>query len=56
MWRNPDLSLDMLCERVGSNKDYVSQCFRQNANTTFSDYVNRLRVDYMAEELKAHPF
>ena len=24
--------------------------------TTFSDYVNRLRVDFMAEELKRHPF
>lgn len=56
LWRNPDLSLDMLCECVGSNKNYVTQCFRQNADTTFSDYVNRLRIDYMAEELKAHPF
>ena len=56
LWRNPDLSLDMLCERIGSNKDYVLQSFRQNANTTFSDYVNRLRVDYMVAELMAHPF
>ena len=56
LWRNPDLSLDMLCERIGSNKDYVLQSFRQNADTTFSDYVNRLRVDYMATELLAHPF
>ena len=56
LWRNPDLSLDMLCERVGSNKDYVSQAFRQNADTTFNDYINRLRVDYMADELKHHPF
>ncbi|MBQ7427273.1 MAG: helix-turn-helix domain-containing protein [Prevotella sp.] len=56
LWRNPDLSLDMLCERIGSNKDYVLQSFRQNADTTFSDYVNRLRVDFMATELLAHPF
>ena len=56
LWRNPDLSLDMLSERVKSNRNYVSQCFRQNAATTFNDYVNRLRVDYMAEELKHHPF
>ena len=56
LWRNPDLSLNMLCEQVRSNKNYVAQCFRQNADTTFSDYVNRLRVDYMAEELKDHPF
>ena len=56
LWRNPDLSLDMLCERLGSNKDYVLQSFHKNTDTTFSDYVNRLRVDYMAAELLARPF
>lgn len=55
LWRNPDLSLDILCKRVGSNKDYVLQSFHKNTDTTFSDYVNRLRVDYMAAELLAHP-
>ena len=56
LWRNPNLSLDMLCDRVGSNKNYVTRCFRQNADTTFNDYVNRMRVDYMAEELLLHPY
>lgn len=55
LWRDPDLSLDMLCERVHSNKDYVSQAFRQHADTTFNDYVNRLRVDSLACEMAAHP-
>jgi AraC-like DNA-binding protein len=55
LWRNPDLSLDMLCERIGSNKDYVSRCFRQNADTTFLDYVNRLRISYITDELRRNP-
>ena len=55
LWRNPDLSLDMLCERIGSNKDYVLQSFRQNADTTFLDYVNSLRIAYVTEELRHDP-
>ena len=45
----------MLCERIGSNKDYVSRCFRQNADTTFLDYINRLRVSYITDELRRNP-
>lgn len=40
----------IFCGHVGSNRDYMIQCFRQNATPTFSDNVNRLRVDFMAEE------
>ena len=54
-WRNPDLSLDMLCQLLGSNKDYVSRCFRQNADTTFLDYVNNLRISYVTDELRRNP-
>ena len=54
-WRNPDLTLDMLCQLLGSNKDYVLRCFRQNANTTFLDYVNSLRIAYVTEELRRDP-
>lgn len=54
-WRNPDLTLDMLCQLLGSNKDYVSRCFRQNADTTFLDYVNSLRISYVTEELRRNP-
>ena len=55
LWRKPDLSLDRLCQKLGSNKDYVSRCFRQNANTTFLDYVNNLRISYVTDELRRNP-
>lgn len=54
-WRNPDLTLDMLCQLLGSNKDYVLRCFRQNADTTFLDYVNSQRISYVTEELRRNP-
>lgn len=50
-WRDPELNLDMLCQQVMSNKTYVSQAFRQNASTTFSEYVNRCRIDYAAAQI-----
>ena len=55
VWRNPDLGLEMFCQLLGSNKDYVSRCFRQNADTTFLDYVNSLRIAYVTEELRRDP-
>lgn len=55
VWRNPDLGLEMFCQLLGSNKDYVSRCFRQNADTTFLDYINRLRISYVTDELRRNP-
>lgn len=55
LWRDPDLGLDMLCMMVGSNKDYVLRSFRQNADTTFLDYVNSLRIGYVTDELRRNP-
>ena len=55
VWRNPDLGLEMFCQLLGTNKDYVSRCFRQNADTTFLDYVNRLRISYVTDELRRNP-
>jgi len=55
IWRNPELGLDMLCQLLATNKDYVSRCFRQHADTTFVDYVNNLRIQYVTEELRRNP-
>ena len=43
----------MLCREVMSNKTYVSQAFRQHASTTFNEYVNRCRINYVSERLEA---
>ena len=45
----------MLCQLLATNKDYVSRCFRQHADTTFVDYVNNLRIQYVTEELRRNP-
>lgn len=45
----------MLCQHLGSNKDYVLRSFRQNADTTFLDYVNSQRIGYVTDELRRNP-
>lgn len=43
----------MLCQQVMSNKTYVSQAFRKHASTSFNEYVNRCRINYVAERLES---
>lgn len=46
-----DLNLDILAKELFVTKYYVSRLFSKKLHTTFSDYVNTLRVQYAAELL-----
>jgi len=54
-WKNPDLTVTMLAQIVGSNKTYVHKAFSENADTTYNDYINRRRVEFIAAELRQKP-
>ncbi len=54
-WKNPDLTVTMLAQIVGSNKTYVHKAFSENADTTYNDYINRRRVEFIAAELRKKP-
>lgn len=54
-WRNPDMNLSTLTQQVFSNRTYVNDAFKRNAGMTFSEYVSRRRIAYVAEELKRNP-
>lgn len=47
---NPELSLQDLAVAVGTNRTYLSKWFADN-DTTFYHYINKLRVDYAAQQL-----
>ena len=55
VWKNPDLTVTMLAQIVGSNKTYVHKAFAENADTTYNDYINRCRVEFIAAELRQKP-
>ena len=54
-WKNPELTVDMLARMVGSNKTYVHQAFATYGGTNYKNYINRLRVDFIAAELRSKP-
>ena len=55
MFLNPDLSIVMLAEQVGTNRTYVSKAIKDTKGCNFSDYVNRFRLDYAVELMKKIP-
>ena len=55
LWKDADLSIAKLSKAVYSNKSYVTRCFREQMHTTFSDYINRCRIDYVVEQLRLDP-
>lgn len=47
---NPELSLQDLSIAVGTNRTYLSKWFADN-DTTFYNYINKLRINYAAQLL-----
>lgn len=54
-WRNPELSLQSLSEELASNRTYVSEAFKKHAGCTFSEYIVKLRIEFVVSELKRNP-
>ena len=55
LFLNPDLSIVLLSEKVGTNRTYVSKAIKDTKGCNFSDYVNRFRLDYAVELMKNTP-
>lgn len=46
------LSLDLLAKKLHFNKYYISRVFAEKLNCGFYEYINRLRLDFAARQLK----
>ena len=55
LFLQPDLSLLTLCEKVGTNRTYVSKAIKDAKGCNFPDYVNRFRLEYALAMMKATP-
>lgn len=51
LYKKPDLSLYDLTMAANTNRTYLSNYFRNVLNTTFYDYINRLRIEKAAVPL-----
>ena len=47
-----DNSLQSLASKLNTNTNYLSKVINQHKSTTFSNYINNLRIDYTVEKLK----
>lgn len=45
MYRNPELKITDVVDVLGSNRTYVSNAINHGLGMSFSDYINRLRVE-----------
>lgn len=51
--RDPDLTLERLARRLGTNTGYLSRAINQGAGTNFATFVGRLRAEAVARRLEA---
>lgn len=51
LWREPELKLDDVIRRVGTNRVYMSRAIQNIGYNGYKDYVNHMRVRYMCAQL-----
>ena len=51
----PNLKVSDLAKQINSNRNYIYHAINVEMGTSFSDYINGLRVDYAAQLLEANP-
>ena len=52
LFLDPNLKLNDLVVRVGSNRNYVYNAINREMGVSFNEYVNRMRVEYAAQMMK----
>lgn len=45
LYTDNNLGVEMMAQRLGTNRTYIAQMMKEEFGTTFVNYVNRLRVD-----------
>ena len=52
-WREPELSSAVLARRLGANTAYLSRAFNEGLGQNFSEVINGMRAEAVAERLAA---
>lgn len=50
-----DLRLDMVVQRLGTNRTYLLSALKQELGMTFNEYINRRRIAYARKLMEANP-
>lgn len=49
---DPDVNIDWIAQKLGTNRHYVSDYFNKVLHCTFNEYINTLRLNYAAKLLR----
>jgi len=52
-WRDPDLSLNTLSSELFTNRTTLAQAMRENGYENYTNYINRLRIDDVIEQIES---
>ncbi len=55
LYLNSDLKIQDVATMLGTNSRYVSNCINENKDCSFSQYVNRFRIDYAKRIIRQSP-
>lgn len=55
VWKDPNLSVEGLAQRCGSNVPYVISCVKTETGYSANEYINRKRIAYVCQCLEEHP-
>ena len=53
VWQNPDLTAGELRNMVGTNSNYLQRAIKEMGWQSYSDMINRKRIEYVCRELAA---
>lgn len=53
IFRDPELRLNDLALKLGTNRTYVSQLINKKTNSNFSEYINLHRIEYAKKSLSS---
>jgi AraC-like DNA-binding protein/Ca2+/Na+ antiporter len=55
LYLNPDISRDLLLEKLNIPKNEFSHLFKEYANTSYTKFINELRLDHAVKMLRQFP-
>lgn len=55
LYRKSDLKVSDIATMLGTNSRYISDCINSCEGCTFSNFINRYRINYVQEIMRHHP-
>lgn len=55
LYRQPNIKIIDLVQRLNTNRNYIYQAINREMGISFSEYINRMRIEYASMLIAQHP-